>query len=158
MNIRFALHENDPSYIPVKAYEEDACYDVFARTFAMPDDIHEQTTSCYLAPGERCLVRTGVYLEMTPGWEALVRPRSGNALRDGLTVLNTPGTIDCGFRNEVGVILYNAGQVMMELTRGMKIAQVAFRRIPDHQLERIDIALYQAETERGLGGFGSSGR
>ena len=94
---------------------------------------------------------------MEPGWEALVRPRSGNALKHGLTVLNTPGTIDAGYRNEVGVILHNSGLLMLELKKGMKIAQIAFRKIPDHELEAIPMAQFNADTDRGLGGFGSTG-
>ena len=157
MNIRFALHDNDAAFAPVRAHAGDACFDLFARTFATPDDTGDERLDVYLAPGHRCLARTGVYLEMEPGWEALVRPRSGLALKNGLTVLNTPGTVDAGYRNEIGVILHNAGQVMLELKRGMKIAQIAFRQIPDHALERIDMATFRADTERGLGGFGSSG-
>ena len=157
MNIRFALYDNDAAYTPVRAHANDACYDLFARCYAAPDSLSEEKELIYLAPGKRLLARTGVFLEMENGWEALVRPRSGNALKMGLTVLNTPGTIDAGYRNEVGVILHNAGQVMLELNKGMKIAQIAFRQIPEHELSRIDIAEFNADTARGLGGFGSSG-
>lgn len=158
MNIRFALYDNNPSFTPVMAHDDDACYDLFARTYAIPDDLSDERDHVYLGPGQRILARTGVFLQMTPGWEALVRPRSGNALKSGLTVLNTPGTIDAGYRNEVGVILHNAGQIMLEMKTGMKIAQIAFRQIPAHKLERIDLTEFNAETARGLGGFGSSGQ
>jgi dUTP pyrophosphatase len=157
MNIRFALYDNDAAFAPAMAHAGDACYDLFARSYAAPDALDQERDHIYLGPGQRVLARTGVFLELEPGWEALVRPRSGNALKSGLTVLNTPGTIDAGYRNEVGVILHNAGQVMLELKRGMKIAQVAFRRIPEHSLERIDMDAFNSATERGLGGFGSSG-
>ena len=157
MNIRFALYDNDTAFAPVLAHAGDACYDLFARSYATPEDLSGEKDDIYLGPGQRVLARTGVFLEMQPGWEALVRPRSGNALKNGLTVLNTPGTIDAGYRNEVGVILHNAGQVMLEMRKGMKIAQIAFRPIPEHSLSRIDLAAFNAETERGLGGFGSSG-
>ena len=157
MNIRFALSKTDETFAPAMAHEGDACYDLFARCYSLPDDLAEEKDHIYLGPGQRVLARTGVYLELEPGWEALVRPRSGNALKSGLTVLNTPGTIDAGYRNEVGVILHNAGQMMLEMKRGMKIAQVAFRPIPPHTLERVDMDEFDSETERGLGGFGSSG-
>ncbi len=157
MNIRFALYENDETFTPAMAHEGDACYDLFARSYAAPDSIEDERDVMYISPGERVLARTGVFLEMRPGWEALVRPRSGNALKSGLTVLNTPGTIDAGYRNEVGVILHNAGQIMLEMKRGMKIAQIAFRPIPEHSLERIGMDAFDKETQRGLGGFGSSG-
>lgn len=157
MKIRFALHENDATFTPVRAHDEDACYDLFARNYSTPEDLDDAKEHIYLAPGQRILARTGVFLEMEPGWEALVRPRSGNALKSGLTVLNTPGTIDAGYRNEVGVILHNAGQVMLEMKRGMKIAQIAFRPIPQHSLEFIDMERFKSDTARGLGGFGSTG-
>lgn len=157
MNIRFALFDNDAAYTPVRAHANDACFDLFARCYADTDNLADEKTLVYLAPGRRVLARTGVFLEMEDGWEALVRPRSGNALKNGLTVLNTPGTIDAGYRNEVGVILHNAGDMMLDLKKGMKIAQIAFRRIPEHDLVRIDINAFNAETQRGLGGFGSSG-
>jgi dUTP pyrophosphatase len=157
MNIRFALYENDESFTPSMAHEGDACYDLFARSYAAPDSLEEERDHIYIGPGQRVLARTGVFLELQPGWEALVRPRSGNALKSGLTVLNTPGTIDAGYRNEVGVILHNAGQMMLELKRGMKIAQIAFRPIPAHSLKRIGMDAFDGGTERGLGGFGSSG-
>ena len=157
MKIRFALYNDDSAFAPSLAHAGDACYDLFARSYATPEELGTEKEEIYLAPGARCLARTGVFLEMEPGWEALVRPRSGNALKMGLTVLNTPGTIDAGYRNEVGVILHNAGQHMLELNRGMKIAQMAFRPIPEHTLERISRKDFDADTERSLNGFGSSG-
>lgn len=157
MTIRFALYDNNSAFTPVKAHDDDACYDLFARCYSTPDALADERADIYLGPGQRVLARTGVFLQMTPGWEALVRPRSGNALKMGLTVLNTPGTIDAGYRNEVGVILQNAGQIMLEMKTGMKIAQIAFRQIPDHSLERIELADFNAQTQRGLGGFGSTG-
>lgn len=158
MNIRFALYDDNESYTPVKAHEDDACYDLFARTYAIPGELADERSHVYLAPGQRILAKTGLFLQMQPGWEALVRPRSGNALKLGLTVLNTPGTIDAGYRNEVGVILQNAGQIMLEMKAGMKIAQIAFRQIPEHRIEPMSMDEFDATTERGLGGFGSTGQ
>ena len=155
--IKFSLHDDDPSYEPQRAHADDACYDLFARSFAFPEKLGEESETCFLPAGGRCLARTGVFLEMEAGWEALVRPRSGNALKLGMTVLNTPGTIDAGYRNEVGVILYNAGHSPLELGKGAKIAQIAFRPIPAHQLKRISRAEFAADTARNLNGFGSSG-
>jgi dUTP pyrophosphatase len=157
MKIKFALYNDDQAYAPVKAHPDDACYDLFARNYSFPESLEEEHTEIYIAPGARCLVRTGVFLEMEPGWEALVRPRSGNALKMGITVLNTPGTIDAGYRNEVGVIIHNAGQRMLDLKKGMKIAQIAFRPIPEHELAHISREDFDADTARSLNGFGSSG-
>lgn len=157
MNIKIALHKDDMAYMPVKAHPDDACYDLFARCYEAPDALGDERESVYLAPGGRCLAKTGVFIEMEPGWEALVRPRSGNSLKFGLTVLNTPGTIDAGYRNEVGVILHNAGQRMLQLDKGMKIAQVAFRKIPEHGIVRISQEDFDADTDRNLNGFGSTG-
>ncbi len=157
VNIRYALYDDNPIYAPKRAHAGDACYDLLARAYSAPDSLEDERGEIYLNPGMRALARTGLFLELAPGWEALVRPRSGNALKLGLTVLNTPGTIDAGYRNEVGVILYNAGREMLELRAGMKVAQIAFRMIPEHALAPISQAEFRADTERGLGGFGSTG-
>ncbi len=157
MNIKYALHNDDTAYAPVKAHAEDACYDLFARSYARVTELGDDLNELRLHPGQRCLARTGVFLEMEPGWEALVRPRSGNALKLGLTVLNTPGTIDAGYRNEIGVILHNAGQGTIDLAKGMKVAQIAFRAIPEHSLVGISKVDFNADTERSLNGFGSTG-
>jgi dUTP pyrophosphatase len=155
--IRYSLYGDNGAFTPIRAHQDDACYDLFARSFAESDSPADEKPSLRLAPGRRCLARTGLFLELEPGWEALVRPRSGNALKLGLTVLNAPGTIDAGYRNEVGVILFNAGETEVELKPGMRIAQMALRLIPGHELERIPRSGFDAATERGLGGFGSSG-
>ena len=155
--IRYSLYGEDDAFTPVRAHRDDACYDLFARSFAEAGSPTDEKPSLRLAPGGRCLARTGLFLELEPGWEALVRPRSGNALKLGLTVLNSPGTIDAGYRNEVGVILFNAGGAEAELKAGMRIAQMAFRPVPGHELERVSRGGFDADTERGLGGFGSTG-
>jgi dUTP pyrophosphatase len=106
-----------------------------------------------LAPGARALVPTGLVLELPKGWEAQVRPRSGLALRQGVTVLNSPGTIDSDYRGEVGVLLVNLGDEPFTIRRGERIAQLVAQRV-----ERV--ALVEArrveETRRGAGGFGST--
>ena len=155
--IRFALFGDDARYAPRRAHTDDACYDLLARLYAEPGSSAGGGPRFSLAPGRRCLALTGVFLSLEPGWEALVRPRSGNALKLGLAVLNSPGTIDAGYRNEVGVILHNAGLETIELREGMRIAQIAFRPVPAHSLEPIAMAEFSTTTDRGLGGFGSSG-
>ena len=107
-----------------------------------------------LAPGERRLVRTGLALEIPPGIEGQVRPRSGLALRHGLTMPNAPGTIDSDYRGEVGVILQNSGTEPVTIVRGDRIAQLVFARYETPALE--DVEALEAST-RGAGGFGSTG-
>jgi dUTP pyrophosphatase len=107
-----------------------------------------------IAPGERALIPTGIAIALPPGFEAQVRPRSGLALRHGVTVLNAPGTIDADYRGEVKVILVNLGTEPFEITRGMRIAQLVFAPV-------VRASLTQASsldaTQRGEGGFGSTG-
>jgi dUTP pyrophosphatase len=108
----------------------------------------------HLAPGARALVPTGLVLELPPGYEAQVRPRSGWALRSGMTVLNSPGTIDSDYRGEVQVILANLGGAAIEIRRGDRIAQLVVQ--PVVQAELIEVKAVAA-TSRGAGGFGSTG-
>jgi len=107
-----------------------------------------------LAPGERALVPTGLALEIPKGWEGQVRPRSGLALRCGVTILNSPGTIDSDYRGEVGVVLVNLGHEVFTVRRGDRIAQLVFATVAT-----IDWRLVEelATSDRGSGGFGSSG-
>jgi dUTP pyrophosphatase len=107
-----------------------------------------------LAPGERALVPTGIRLEIPPGYEVQVRPRSGLALAHGVTLLNSPGTIDADYRGPVGVILANLGQAPFVVRRGERIAQLIVAKV-----ERASFELREtlAESERGSGGFGSTG-
>ena len=105
--------------------------------------------------GERGCVGTGLYFEMPPGCEAQVRPRSGLALKHGITVLNSPGTIDSDYRGEIKVILINHGKGDFRIEPGDRIAQVVFAQVTQVELEKsgeLD------ETERSSGGFGSTGR
>lgn len=111
-----------------------------------------------IAPGERRLVPTGLVMALPPGFEGQVRPRSGLALRYGLTVLNAPGTIDADYRGEVQVLLINHGEVPFELRRGERIAQLlvapveSWTWVPEPNSEAL------GDTERGGGGYGSTGR
>lgn len=108
-----------------------------------------------LVPGARCLMPTGLAIALPQGFEAQVRPRSGLAVKHGVTVLNAPGTIDCDYRGEVKVPLINLGQEVFVIQRGDRIAQMVIApvtRIHWAETESLD------ETARGAGGFGSSGR
>jgi dUTP pyrophosphatase len=107
-----------------------------------------------LAPGARVLVPTGLVLALPPGFEAQVRPRSGLALRQGLTVLNSPGTIDCDYRGEVMVLLVNLGDAAVTIARGERIAQLVVQRVERAAL--VEVGEITA-TRRGAGGFGSTG-
>ncbi len=107
-----------------------------------------------LLPGRRALVPTGLVLEIPPGFEGQVRPRSGLALRHGVTCLNTPGTIDSDYRGEVKVLLVNFGDEEVEIVRAMRIAQLVVAPVARAEIEEQEQA---SETTRGSGGFGSTG-
>jgi dUTP pyrophosphatase len=108
-----------------------------------------------LNPGERALIPTGLRMALPPGWEAQVRPRSGLALKQGVTVLNSPGTIDADYRGPVGVVLINHGADSFSVEPGERIAQLVFARFEQavwQPVKELD------QTERAEGGFGHSGR
>lgn len=107
-----------------------------------------------IGAGKSLLVPCGFSLQMPKNFEAQVRPRSGLALKNSLTVLNTPGTIDSDYRGEICVILINHGQISFKITRGMRIAQIIFKEIPEVNLVEVDEL---DNTKRGSGGFGSTG-
>ncbi len=107
-----------------------------------------------LAPGQRALVPTGISIALPPGYEAQIRPRSGLAIKYGVTVLNTPGTIDADYRGEIKVVLINHGQDEFVIERGMRIAQMVIAR---HANVKWNVVKDLNETERGEGGFGSTG-
>ena len=136
------LRSDPEAQLPAYAHPGDAGMDVRS--------IEELT----LAPGARALVHTGLVLMLPPDAEAQVRPRSGLALKHGVTVLNTPGTIYAGYRGEVGVILVNLGTEPFTVEKGMKIAQIVVS--PVAQAEIVEVASVD-ETDRGAGGFGSTG-
>jgi dUTP pyrophosphatase len=111
--------------------------------------------ACTLAPGERRLVPTGIAVELPPGHEGQVRPRSGLAARHGIGMVNAPGTIDHDYRGEVGVLLVNLGGEPFQVRRGDRIAQLVVAPVV-----RVEVRLVEAlsETGRGDGGFGSTGK
>lgn len=134
--------------LPLPAYQsaEAAGLDVHAALAAdAPVD---------LAPGARALVPTGFCMALPPGFEAQMRPRSGLALKHGITVLNTPGTIDSDYRGEVGVILINLGTEPFTIRRGERIAQMVIAPVLQAVLKE---TAELDDTTRGTGGFGSSG-
>ena len=135
------LYEN--ARLPEKAHEDDAGFDLFAREGAV------------IPAGGSRLVPTGIALALPPMTEAQIRPRSGLALRHQITVLNSPGTIDAGYRGELGVILINHGQQEFVVTEGMKIAQMVVGPVLPARLLETDRL---GGTDRGEGGFGSTGR
>lgn len=108
-----------------------------------------------LTPGARGLIPTGLAIALPDGYEAQVRPRSGLALKHGITCLNTPGTIDADYRGEVKVILINLGQEPFVIKRGERIAQMVLVPVTQAAWERVDAL---DETTRGAGGFGSTGK
>jgi dUTP pyrophosphatase len=130
--------------LPAYATADSAGLDLLA---AIDEDI-------VLAPGRRRLIPTGLAIALPPGTEAQVRPRSGLALKHGITVLNAPGTIDADYRGEVGVILVNLGEEPFTITRGSRIAQMILaevKRAKWLEVENLE------ESQRGAGGFGSTG-
>jgi dUTP pyrophosphatase len=134
---------DDRAMMPSYAHGGDAGLDLFSVEAAV------------IAPGASRLVRTGIAVALPEGTEAQVRPRSGLALRHGVTVLNNPGTIDEGYRGEVGIILINHGRADFAVEPGMKIAQLVVS--PRLQVDVVEVDSLE-ETARGVGGFGSTGR
>ena len=133
---------NPEAIIPAYAHPGDAGLDLHAS-----EDVA-------LDPGVARLVPTGVAIELPEATEAQVRPRSGLALKHSVTVLNTPGTIDEGYRGEVGVVLINHGPATFQVTRGMRIAQLVVQKRWTVQVVEVDGL---TDTTRGTGGFGSTG-
>ena len=141
MTLRFRKVHPD-AVLPSYAHPSDAGMDV------------RSVEDLTIAPGKRALVHTGLVMLLPPKYEAQVRPRSGLALKSGVTVLNTPGTIDSGYRGEVGVILANFGEADFQVKKGDKIAQIVIA--PVTQPEIVETTEVD-ETDRGSGGFGSTG-
>ena len=108
-----------------------------------------------LKPMQRTIVKTGLFMALPPGYEAQVRPRSGLALKHGITVLNSPGTIDADYRGEIKVILVNLSNEPFVINPGERIAQMVVARYEQVEWDEVEVL---DETERGAGGFGSTGR
>ena len=108
----------------------------------------------YLAPGARIAIPTGLSISVPAGYEAQIRPRSGLAFRHGLTVVNAPGTIDSDYRGEIKILLINLGAETIEISHGMRIAQMVIAPVVQASLQEVDSL---SDTDRGAGGFGSTG-
>lgn len=141
--VRFRMSEDAQDLKPAKAHADDAAYDLRART------------DLTALPGKVTLAPTGLFLELPVGYEAQIRPRSGMALKYSMTLLNTPGTIDAGYRGEVCCIMFNAGDQPYEIKRGDRIAQMVIAALPE--IEMVECGEL-SETDRGSGGFGSTGK
>ena len=128
---------------PQKAHKSDAAWDLRSRI-----DAELPVKKSFLVP-------TGVFIELPEGFEAQVRPRSGLALKHDLMLTNSPGTVDAGYRGEVGVIMYNGGTAPYSIKRGDRIAQMLICKLPDVELE---LCAELGSSDRGEGGFGSSGK
>jgi len=138
------LPEADDLPLPERATEGSAGFDLRARVDGGVE----------LAPGAWAMIPTGVAIALPSGHEAQVRPRSGLAARHGLTLLNTPGTVDSDYRGEIQVIVVNLGRERYTVRRGDRIAQLVVHRLPDVEFEAVDAL---PDTRRGDGGFGHSG-
>ena len=161
MKVRFKkLYEN--SILPSKAHETDAGFDLYANSFHTIDKSGNgkitdagNIFAFRLYPGERVLVKCGFSMALPNGYEAQIRPRSGMALKYGIGVVNSPGTIDSSWRGECGVILINFSEVCHEIILHERIAQMVINKLPDVEIVEVDSL---DETDRGENGFGSSGR
>ncbi|URJ62234.1 dUTP diphosphatase [Paenibacillus polymyxa] len=139
------LAGNEDIELPRKMSELASGFDLYA---AVQENL-------VLEPGKRCLVPTGFAIAMPAGLEAQIRPRSGLALKHGITCLNTPGTIDADYRGEIKVLLINLGEESFTITRNERIAQMVFQVVPEVELKQVN---QLSETVRGAGGFGHTGR
>ena len=143
LTIKIHMDNGCEDLFPRKAHEDDAAFDLRSRVDAV------------IPSGKITLVPTGVFMELPVGYEAQVRPRSGLALKHGITVLNTPGTIDADYRGEVGVILINLSGEAQTIEPGERICQMV---IAKHETPEVVEVTELSNTERGAGGFGHSGR
>lgn len=134
--------------LPSYAKENDAGMDVYAY-FGGEMEMYT------LCSGDRALIDTGLRFEIEPGYEIQVRPKSGLALKKGITVLNSPGTVDAGYRNKVGVVLINHGSENYVIKHGDKIAQVVLAKVERAEVVEVEEL---SDSERGEGGFGSTGK
>lgn len=133
---------DEKAQLPEYAHEGDAGLDLFSRLETV------------IKPGESSLIPTGISIQLPPKTEAQIRSRSGLALKHQITVLNSPGTIDTGYRGEIGVILINHGKLPFTVQVGMKIAQMVIKPVIRVEIEEVNSL---SDTSRGTGGFGSTG-
>ena len=132
----------DKAKLPQYAHPHDAGLDIFS------------VENVEIKPGDTAIIKTGIMIELPKNTEAQIRPRSGLALKNQITVLNTPGTIDESYRGEVRVILINHSKEVFKVEEGMKIAQMVIKPVIKVNIEKVDVI---SETKRGAKGFGSTG-
>ena len=143
VQVKVCLFPGCEDLMPAKAHFDDAAFDLRSRV------------DMVLPVRKSVLVPAGFSLELPVGFEAQIRPRSGLALKHDLMLTNSPGTIDAGYRGEVGVIMYNGGTAEFEIKRGDRIAQMVIAKLPEVELVCVESL---SETDRGEGGFGSTGK
>jgi len=139
-----SIHEN--AIIPNFKHEEDACADVCS------------ISNYTISPWKREIIQTGLVFEIPKGYEIQVRPRSGMALHHGITILNSPGTIDAGYRGELKVILFNTSEEPYKIKPGDSIAQLSIKKLEEVLFEEVPKDHDLTESTRGEGGFGSTGK
>ena len=140
--VKIVMLENCQDLFPAKAHCDDAAFDLRSRV------------DMELPPGRSTLVPAGFCMELPVGFEAQIRPRSGLALKHDIMLTNSPGTIDAGYRGEVGIIMFNAGKENFSISRGDRIAQMVICKLPEVELISCEAL---SESQRGEGGFGSTG-
>lgn len=148
VQIKLTWDENADQTVDLPSYQTTGAAGADVRANLPDDDVP-------ILPGARALIPTGLRMEIPQGYEIQVRPRSGLALKHGLMLVNSPGTIDSDYRGPVGVIIMNAGQEMFTVTHGMRIAQLVLAPVLQADF---DLSEQLSETARGVGGFGSTGK
>lgn len=146
----------EDSILPQKAHASDAGFDLHAHSAPEENKLIGSQNEYVLGPGQYCLVKCGFGMALPEGYEAQVRPRSGLALKHCVSVVNSPGTIDAGWRSEVGVILINHHNTKTFIFKlGERIAQMVIQKLPD--IEAVEVKELIPASERGMAGFGSTG-
>ena len=142
IQVKITMMDGCCDLVPTKAHSDDAAFDLQSRS------------NMTVPVGKSTLVPTGVFIELPVNYEAQIRPRSGLALKKNITLTNSPGTIDAGYRGEIGVIMFNHGPEEFVIKRGDRIAQMVITQLPEVELT---VCESLSETNRGSGGFGSTG-
>lgn len=143
VTVKFTMLAGCDDLEPRRAHHDDAAFDLRSR-----EDMILETGRSHLVP-------TGLFIELPISYEAQVRPRSGLALKHDIMLTNSPGTVDAGYRGEVGIIMYNAGKEPFHIKRGERIAQMVIAKLPEVEFSRVD---QLSDSKRGSGGFGSTGK
>lgn len=143
IEVKVKMEQGCKTLLPSKAHTSDAGFDLFS------------AENCIIAPNETRIVSTGVRMEIPMGYELQVRARSGLAAKKYVVVANAPGTVDAGYRNVIGVILRNEGKFNLEISKGDRIAQGVFCKLPNVVLKRVTSL---GNSDRGENGFGSTGK